>query len=279
MKAHSPIRALLSQLVDYAGLFPPAGLDMAAAVRNYASYLSGEYSWMLGRFIVPAGKIEEFRKAASPFLAESEWKVGVLGKPSGKLIGGGLVVDAIELRAERIKDIHSVSSVDTYFEVPVAAPSLESTLEAIARADARAKIRTGGLTAEAFPEAGGVARFLSLCHRTGIAFKATAGLHHPVRGAHPFTYDPASASGMMHGFLNVFLAAILIFAGAEEQEAALLLEERSLDAFRFDDESVRWQSWRLTTEQIQKARESFAISFGSCSFQDPVRELGALGLL
>lgn len=278
MNAASPIRALLAELVDYAGLFPPAGLDMATAVRNYASYLAGEYSWMLGRFIVPAGRIEEFEKAASRYFAGKQWKIGVLGKPDRPLDPHGFLVDAVELRAERIKDIRPISNVDTYFEVTPALP-LEATIEAIGKAEARAKIRTGGLTPEAFPEAGRVARFLSLCHRTGVAFKATAGLHHPVRGVRPFTYEPASASGTMHGFLNLFLAAILIFTGANEQDATLLLDERSPDAFRFDEESVHWRAYRLTREQIQKARESFAISFGSCSFEEPVRELEAFGLL
>lgn len=47
------LRTLLIHAVDYAGLFPPAKLDMETAVRNYASYQEGEHSWALGRFIVP----------------------------------------------------------------------------------------------------------------------------------------------------------------------------------------------------------------------------------
>src|ERR1700722_2418167 len=94
------LRALLSGLIDYAGLFPPAGLDMAAAVRNYASYLSRRYSWILGRFIVPAGGLDEGVKAAAPYLAAKEWKIGVLGTPATPLPGSGYAVDAIEVRAE-----------------------------------------------------------------------------------------------------------------------------------------------------------------------------------
>jgi len=266
-------RALLSGLIDYAGLFPPAGLEMAAAVRNYASYLAGEYSWMVGRFVVQAGRIDEFEKAASRYFGGHKWKIALLGRPARPV-----QVDAVELRAERIRDIEPFASADTYFEVTPALP-LESTIEAIGKAGVRAKIRTGGLTPESFPKADRVARFLELCHKSGVAFKATAGLHHPVRGEHPFTYEPGSARGTMHGFLNLFLAAILIFSEGNEDDAAQLLGEESADVFRFDDEAVCWRRYRLTLEQIRHTRERFAISFGSCSFEEPVRELVALGLL
>jgi hypothetical protein len=266
-------RALLAELIDYAGLFPPAGLDMVAAVRNYASYLSGEYSWMLGRFIVQAGRIDEFEKAASHYFGGKRWKIGLLGKPEKPV-----EADEVELRAERIRDIRPVAGVTTYFELtPALAP--EATIEAIAKSGVRAKIRTGGLTAEAFPETSRVARLLELCNRNQVAFKATAGLHHPLRGEHPFTYQPRSARGMMHGFLNLFLAAILIFTGGSESDAAQLLVEDSPGAFRFDDEAVSWRQYRITLQQIRDARERFAISFGSCSFDEPVRELAAMGLL
>jgi hypothetical protein len=278
MKTANPLRALLHEAIDYAGLFPPAGLDMAAAVRNYSSYLAGEYSWMLGRFVVAAGRIDEFERAAARYLAEHEWKVAILGKPDRPPQGRGFAVDAIELRAERIKDIAPVFSLDTYFEVPPAIP-VATAIESIGRAHARAKIRTGGLTAEAFPETSRVAHFLALCQRAKVAFKATAGLHHPVRGVHPFTYDPGSATGVMQGFLNLFLAAALLFAGGSEQEASEILEESSPNAFRFDDQGAYWRSWQISREQIQNARTNFAISFGSCSFEEPVRELAGLGLL
>jgi hypothetical protein len=275
MDGDQPVRALLTELIDYAGLFPPAGLEMAAAVRSYASSLTGEHSWMLGRFILPVARMDEFERAAAPYLTDRKWKLGVLGMPQGPLSGRGFAIDAIELKAERPEAIQP-GPAHTYFEV---AGETETTIEAIARAGARAKIRTGGLTADAFPEPARVARFQWLCHRAGVAFKATAGLHHAVRGDYPFTYDPGSARGTMHGFLNVFLAAVLISTGASEHEATALLEERSPAAFHFGDEFIGWRSHRLSGEQIRQARERFAIGFGSCSFAEPVGEPGMLGLL
>jgi hypothetical protein len=55
--------ALLRDLIDYAGLFPPASLDMAAAVANYDSYSRSEWNWILGRFIVPVARLGEFEEA------------------------------------------------------------------------------------------------------------------------------------------------------------------------------------------------------------------------
>jgi hypothetical protein len=264
------IHALLNGVIDYAGLFPPAGLDMTAAVRNYASYLAGEYSWMLGRFIVESARLDEFEKAAAPYFKGPAWKIGSLGIPEKLSEEHGFVVDAIELKAARICDIQPVGGVETYFEIPAAMP-LEAAIEAVGKVGARAKIRTGGLTAEAFPDGVRIARFLSVCKKAGVAFKATAGLHHPIRGVH--------ACGTMHGFLNVFLAATLIFTGGSEDDAVQLLEENSIRAFGFRDEAVIWRPHQFTLEQIRSTRERLAISFGSCSFEEPVRELVTLGLL
>src|SRR5215813_2993183 len=57
------LRALLNELIDYAGVFPPASLDMKTAVRNYSEYRAGDHAWMLGRFVLPVQKLEEFTQA------------------------------------------------------------------------------------------------------------------------------------------------------------------------------------------------------------------------
>ena len=54
------LRDLLSGLIDYAGLFPPAALDMPAAAREYAEYRESEYRWALGRFVIPVARLDEF---------------------------------------------------------------------------------------------------------------------------------------------------------------------------------------------------------------------------
>ncbi|MDE3127939.1 MAG: hypothetical protein KGL38_08030, partial [Gemmatimonadota bacterium] len=70
--APSPsLAALLARAVDYAGLFPPARLPMADAVRAYADYRHGPQAWMLGRFVVPAARLEEFDEAGGELLPAS----------------------------------------------------------------------------------------------------------------------------------------------------------------------------------------------------------------
>jgi hypothetical protein len=84
----------------------------------------------------------------------------------------------------------------------------------------------------------------------------------------------------MHGYLNLFLAAAWIKTGGlEADEAAELLEERSPEAFEVTDAEIRWRDRRLSREAIAEARRTFALSYGSCSFTEPVDELRELGLL
>ena len=120
---------------------------------------------------------------------------------------------------------------------------------------------------------------MRLCAASNVAFKATAGLHHPVRSGHRLTYQADSPSAIMHGFLNVFLAAAFLRAGMDAPLAIELLNEQSAAAFHFDSEGVLWREHRLGPADISTARRDFAISFGSCSFTEPVEDLRTLGLL
>lgn len=84
---------------------------------------------------------------------------------------------------------------------------------------------------------------------------------------------------MMHGFINVFLAAAFLQQGMDRKLAAELLEEQSASAFQFDVDGVSWRQHRLSRNEIAAARQSFAISFGSCSFTEPIDDLRSLHLL
>jgi hypothetical protein len=136
------------------------------------------------------------------------------------------------------------------------------------------KLRAGGLKAEAFPTSGRVAFVIQTCLETGVAFKCTAGLHHPVRH-----YDQSVAT-TMHGFLNIFGAAALIHARALfRTDLPSILEDEDASHFRFDEHGFTWNGVRATVEQISEARRMSIVSFGSCSFDEPLEDLRALGLL
>jgi hypothetical protein len=295
----NPIVILLDSAIDYAGLFPPAGLDMATSVRSYAAYREGERAWALGRFIVPVSRLGEFEDAAKGF-PERAWRLSALGgsdrhsdlerildfnrrHSAADSKSGAASIDAIEMKVRNAEEIGRDGALlgrhaETYFEVPIG-DDTPALIAAVARTGGRAKVRAGGLTPEMFPSAADLVRFMSLCAESRVPFKATAGLHHPIRSVHPLTGDPSSPAGMMHGFLNVFLAASFLRAGMSPELAEQVVAEESPVAFSFASGGVSWRAHRLTGDQLLDARRQFAISFGSCSFEEPLEDLKALRLL
>ncbi|MBT8487071.1 MAG: hypothetical protein HKO59_01200 [Phycisphaerales bacterium] len=292
--------ALVSNLIDYAGLFPPAGLDMTTTVANYAAYLAGDENWMLERLVLPVARFDEF-EAATPRLPRDDdaepWPITAITVPAADPRleedlaridafnvthatgeAGLAVVDAIELRSGASDDIERAldlvpDSIFPFFELPRAADP-RGLLAAIVGGEAGAKIRTGGVTADLYPDVDTVARFIACCAAADVAFKATAGLHHPLR------HRSETTGAMEFGFLNVFVAAAL--ALNRELDASTMtavLEASDIDAFTFDDDGLAFEDHRLSVEEIEDARLSFAISFGSCSFDEPRADLRELGLL
>lgn len=292
------LHSLLQGIVDYAGLFPPASLDMAPAVGNYAAYRAGPEAWALGRFIVPVARLAAFELAVAPFLEDGTgagpWQVSaLLGANLDADIArvvqfnrrhtGAAVIDTVELKAARPEEIAAVAQalpggLTPYVEIPIGADPQE-LIAALGRTGARAKVRTGGTTANMFPPAADLARFLQCCVAAGVPFKATAGLHHPLRSLQRLTYEPDSPSAMMYGFLNIFLATALLGAGMPMETAAELLEETSPAALHFDEDGVAWRERRLPNEALGLTRRASAIAFGSCSFREPLDDLKAMGLL
>ena len=284
------LRGLMTGLVDYAGLFPPAGLEMPEAVRLYRAYLTGKDRWALGRFVVPAARLAEFSAAFNEVCCgerERVWGLSVLGsgdavQDAAALAGlarGAVRVDGVELKTASVGDAEQVlaelGSFVTYVEF--APRDAEAVLPVLARLGARAKIRMGGVTAEAFPSVETVAEFLAACARARVAFKATAGLHHAVRGAYRLTYEAESAMATMHGFVNVFLAAVLAWRGEDAGALRATLEIEDASAFVFGKREVRWLGFAAKTAEIETVRREFAIGFGSCSFTEPLAEVKAAG--
>jgi hypothetical protein len=300
MKTTLSLEDLLAGLIDYAGLFPPAGLKMATAVGNYAAYRQSENARWLGRFIVPVSRLNEFKKAAADILGSGRgrdpWflsalsgadlrsdleKIAVFNETVS--LHGDAFIDTIEIKVESAGDIEQSISIlpqrlTVYFEIPIADDPAE-LIKAIAATGARAKVRTGGITAGAFPTSTQLARFIKTCAHEDVPFKATAGLHHPIRSVNKLTYEPDSATVMTHGFLNVFLAAAFAYNGMDIEGLVELLEERSPEAFQFESGGVKWRGQMVVRGQLRNARSLFAISFGSCSFEEPIEDLKKINLL
>jgi hypothetical protein len=152
-------------------------------------------------------------------------------------------------------------------------------ISAIAQAGAAAKIRTGGLTPETIPPAAVVARFLALCQEHQVPFKATAGLHHPIRSPHPLTYKEDAPIGTMHGFVNIMVATTLLALGAAGEDVCAVITETDPSAFELNDEGLSWRGTTLSIEQIAAMRKNSMLGFGSCSFTEPLEDSKALGWL
>jgi hypothetical protein len=327
---HASLRALLSGLIDYAGLFPPASLPLEPALDNYLRYRTEPEAWMLGRFICPAGRLEELaqlvreREAPGPPLAVSvlAGKGATLAEISLSLDdelktvasleathGKRLKVEALETRLpaavpEESRDLAGGFIMVTYeqiesqardfmtpfFEVSLGADWRErvpTILDGFARATLASsvhgfilchpgglKVRCGGLEALAFLSSEQVAFVITQCRDRAIACKATAGLHHPLR-----RFD-AGLGTHMHGFVNVFGAAVLAHARTlSEEQVRQIIEDEDPAHFVFDEQGFRWNDLHATTAEISAAREKAAISFGSCSFDEPREDLRALGWL
>ena len=289
----SVVQALLSRLIDYAGLFPPASLDMEAAVRNYQRYLTGPHAWMLGNFIVPAARLPEFGEMFQAVCCdeqENPWTVSVVCAGESLPVDlqaihdfpqGAAFVTSLEFKAVNVRTARAVLTAlprGPVRYVEVAPDRVQRLLPLLVSSSARAKLRTGGVTEAAIPSPRAIAQFLTACAQERVPFKATAGLHHPIRSAHPLTYDFGSAEATMHGFLNVFLAATLAFYGSTEDALAATLTEQDPEAFRLEDNDgvIAWHDQRVTSDQIKRARREFAISFGACSFTEPIDDLKAM---
>ncbi len=281
------IEAALGGLIDYAGLYPPAALDMQAAVRNYLEYRESKHAFVLGRFIVNLARMNEMREAAGDAFRSVQLSVIAAQDLEPRLIwrylDEGFRIESVEMKCNDAATAVSIAellpdAVERYFEVPMQ-DSAPEWLDALATIRASAKLRMGGVVAEAFPSQKAVGFILHALAGRQVPFKATAGLHHPIRSPHPFTYAADSASGTMHGFLNVLFAAALLYSGGAAGEALRTLEEEDAGAWRAAPDSIRCRAFEWTTDQLHEVRSRFFLSFGSCSFVEPVRDLEALGWL
>jgi hypothetical protein len=299
--------ALLTHSIDYAGIFPPCSLALEPALQNQARYVRDPDAWMLNNFVLPVEKFDAAANSISLFDPKHPLRVSALG---GKSRNADEFIGTLKIAAETIRsfsarhvDLVSISQLEMplpqdadleslarigsilrglelqpFWETPVG--SAEKTIALLAEhnssADGRPfgyKLRTGGVTADAFPTSPQIARVLVAAAKARVPIKFTAGLHHPIR---QFRDEVITK---MHGFLNVLGAAML---GAEhewnEQQTSKMLEDENAASFSFSDDSFTWRELKIATDQI-KARRRLVTSFGSCSFDEPREDLRALRFL
>jgi hypothetical protein len=306
-------RALLERLIDDAALFPPAELPMRAALRHHARLRESAYWWIAGRFVVPASRLDELASLRDPAQA-LELSVILDSAMSGakgdtvradlhridRVLGtAGITVASLELRvpgagldpAGLTRSVSEIAErwpsepVSFWYEPlynagwatpPDAALATLAAVRGTAPANVAvgAKVRCGGQAAGATPSVDDLAAFVVAAHAHDVPWKATAGLHHPVRGEHG-----VAGAVVPHGFLNLFVAGIALHAGAlDAARVAGVIAETEPRAFVVDPAHIAWHDVRVEAEQVGAARER-CVSFGSCSFDEPVNDLRELGIL
>lgn len=305
--AAASLRALLASAIDYAGLFPPANLELEPALRNYAGYVRHPDSWMLGPFILPLAEFDAAARGLSQFSMEHPLRISALGPRTDNVgafqqtfaaaidsiaafravCGSAVSIEQFEMPlpadadADSLKTIRSsmmTSRFKTFWEAKV--DPVEGAIELLAANNRAAaapklgfKLRTGGVTAEAFPASTQIAAALLAAGSQSVPIKFTAGLHHPVRLFHD------SVQTRMHGFLNVLGAGVLALEhNWNETDIVRMLDDEDPAAFSFTDDCFTWREWEISTERVRTHR-GLVTSLGSCSFDEPRDDLRALKLL
>jgi hypothetical protein len=313
------LKTFLNKMVDYAGIFPPAKLDLAQAFHNYLFYREGEHKWMINKFVVPAKKLADLGKLMKDVKIEVPVGLSILGT-GGETISlftkgitddvkkiddflkhhGGLAgVDVYEVKlpqevldqeeADDMLDmmISASGELDALLgkEVPIFyeavmdenyEASILKVVENIASLNNKCgfKLRTGGVEAASIPSSEVIAFAIMTCCEFNVPMKCTAGLHHPIRH-----YDDGIKANF-HGFFNVFGAGVLAYTSAlDEAELLEILNDEDPDEFMFSESGFEWNEIEATNEEIREARTGMIVSFGSCSFDEPVDDLKVMELL
>jgi len=306
-------RDLLASLIDYEGLYPPASLGLEDAVAEYRRARSGDHRWMLGAFVINASLLEDLAATlvGSMWRGEAPWDISVIldgdvGSSASSaaafeaemspaativMVEGRLprevadVRDATTAMAAALPMFAAAASVSPvampFLEIPAGLDGREAAklVQAVAglrdsrNRNAGAKLRCGGVVLEAFPAPALVAAFLAACRDQSLPYKATAGLHHPIR-----QFDP-DVGATRHGFLNLLVAAAVAETGADIATLEAIVAEQDPAALRVGAAGVTWRGHHAGAPQIALMRASRLTSYGSCSFDESIADLSGLGLI
>ena len=305
------LQALLKHSIDYAGMFPPCSLDLEPALQNQAEYVRSPDEWMLGAFVLSVEQFDAAKQLlprfdplhplrvaalgprtenADAFLAaleKADAAIGSLSKHNVDLVSISHLemflphdnVNPTRTGLALLKEARSiVGDLPVFWEAPP--DKAEQTIALVAEHNSDAdvasfgyKLRTGGVTADAFPTSGQIAGALVAPATHQVPIKFTAGLHHPLRQYRE------EVRAKMYGFLNVLGAAVLAAEHRwDARQTSIMLEDENLDSFSFAQDFFAWREWKIDIERLQYRRR-FVASFGSCSFDEPREDLRALGLL
>jgi hypothetical protein len=306
------LKNFMSRIIDYAGLYPPANLSLEEAFKNFLDYQDSPDAWMLSRFVIPAKRLPHLTPLMPASASELSFTaLGRSGASADEFLsnlkldldeilafrethGATVIVDMFEAALpsstltdatqthdliKSASDLFNKNGITVFFESPPGEdwqPRAENLIRALRKLKDRHvgfKLRTGGVTADAFPTTEQVSWTIAAVRDAGVPIKCTAGLHHPMR------HFNESVQTKMHGFLNVFGAGALAEThNLSQAQIQSILEDENPENFSFDESGFTWKDLRAATSEIASNR-LFATSFGSCSFDEPREDLRNLRLL
>jgi hypothetical protein len=298
-------RALLAHSIDYAGMFPPCSLGLEPALKRQAQYIRSDDAWILNTFVLSVGQFGAARQHLSQFDPRHPLRVTALGPKTESAAAfretleetdaavrsfSAHNVDLVSvvqlemflphnIKLALLKEARSfIGNFPVFWEAPPQRAEVTIAMLAELNSDVDiptfgVKLRTGGVTADAFPTSEQIARALVTPATHQVPIKFTAGLHHPIRQYRD------EVQTKMHGFLNVLGAAVMAAEHKwDAHQTTIMLEDENPDSFSFDDEVFTWREWKIGIKSL-KNRRKFVTSFGSCSFDEPREDLRALNFL
>ena len=283
----------LENIVDYAGIFPPATLSAREALSRYKAYRNGSENWILGSLAWSCSTLPDLAELLTP---NDEIELALIGRPSTNwetwqdarlhdVEDVNVILEkcpgvAAATYESRIDDLRKITDVinslrslgketDIYIELPWDHPLDDALAELATEEWIRVKFRTGGKTKDAYPSPLQLASVLKQCIDLEIEFKLTAGLHEPI------AHVDSSNGAFAHGFLNVLMATFASYQDdASVNELAEILESSDQSLWSIK-KGLSFNGKTLSEDDLNNARSFFG-SFGSCSITEPLEGLQRL---
>lgn len=282
------LRALLHEVIDYAGQFPPAALSLEDAGDEFRSITAGADKFWTRRFIVKAPQLSELQGSMR------EWPLAVVARPAADGLRGQLnaIIDDIAALVEdegqpealeiaippseaalkealgvMKKRADDLATTQVYFELGWGDDLADLMSEAASIwEDTGFKARTGGVTAAEFPSPARLAEFLHTATSLDLPFKLTAGLHDPM------THEDEELGVTRFGFLNALGAAAL--ARSEDLSTREVHDLLLAEDVRDGAAGLSLGDYTLDESAAHDFRSIFG-GFGSCSVAEPRDGLAA----
>lgn len=308
MKNIPVLQEFLNELIDYAGLFPPAKLELSRAIQNYSNYISSEHSWMLGPFVIPATILNRLQLYKNFFKNKRLLRLSVTGTKgiSSKNVIQCLKEDYRNIREfliqnstwskiekleiplppekpskallEKILSISQEINSDVFCEIPLVnlnnwKENLLETLDVIADFNSVNEVSIGVKLRTGGIKAELIPKPEQVAKAIALSRDRELRMKFTAGLHYPVRMFRNEVKTEMHGFLNVFMAGMLAYKfNFDEAQIEKILKDEYVNHFQIGKNRLSWQNYILFTDDIKRFRKKLC-SFGSCNFNEPKDEL------